>query len=442
MVSTIVWAGQRLVVSARDKENMVTRNRTATFTFPLSEIRSLPYPDQQVSDDRRAKRLTFFASVDDIPMDLKNWMDVNPRRPILDAQGKLRGQMAARLNDTLVQTPETFVLKNIGIFILAKEAKWEKKEGGHGELEVVLDDPEMHGVVNGGHTLHAILEARASDDYEPGKAFVPVHILVGIHKDYIVALAEGLNRSVQVQDKSLENLSGTFDEIKKVMEGKQGAEQIAYRQGDEGEVDILQVLTYLGCFNLDVYDRRKHPNELFGQSKKLLNDFHDDQENEFAVYGKIIRRLPEILILADKIQQVAYEKCAATLSRRKVSNAKKNNRAASPKYKREAHFAGGMIRGKFFEGWLLPMLAAFRACVSQEEWKKGKFVWLVDPVKVLDVVIEEMVEHVMNTYEDYRDKPAEVGRKPPAYQLCFSAVQMALAQIGKLEPDAPHRTVA
>src|SRR5262249_8249972 len=153
---------------------------------------------------------------------------------------------------TLVEEPELFVLKNIGVFILASDYKWEKKEGGAGSLEVILDDIQRQGVVNGGHTLHAILEGRENDDYKPGKAFVPVHVLVGINPDHIVSLAEGLNRSLQVNDKSLENLEGTFKSIKKQVAGKKGADEIAYRQGDDGDVDIMYVLQLMGCFNLDV----------------------------------------------------------------------------------------------------------------------------------------------------------------------------------------------
>lgn len=420
---------------------MVTRTRSV-FTFPLSEVRALPYPDQSIADGGRAKRLTFFASVDDLKPELKNWMEVNPRRPVLDKADKLRGPVAKQLITTLIEEPETFVLKNIGIFILAADYKWEKKEGGAGHLEVILDDLQTQGVVNGGHTLHAILEGRESEDYKPGKAFVPVHVLVGINADYIVELAEGLNRSLQVNDKSLENLAGTFKSIKAVMTGKKGADEIAYRQGDDGDVDIMYVLQLMGCFNLSTYDRRKHPNELFGQSKRLLQEFAHDEEHGSKVYGKVVQHLPEILVLSEKIQQAAYEKRAASLGKRKVSNSKKNNRAASAKNRRQAIFADGELRAKFFDGWLFPMVAAFRACLSGEEWGKGKFVWIVDPLDILDEVIEELVDHVMNTYEDYREKPAEVGRKPTAYQLCYSAVQMYLAQEGKLEPDSAHRASA
>ena len=69
---------------------------------------------------------------------------------------------------------------------------------------------------------------------ETWNAHVRLHVMVGIEPALITDIAEGLNRSLQVDNPSLENLRGTFDEIKKFIEGKRGAQQIAYRQGDTG----------------------------------------------------------------------------------------------------------------------------------------------------------------------------------------------------------------
>ena len=46
--------------------------------------------------------------------------------------------------------------------------------------------------------------------------------LPGIPHDMVAEIAEGLNRSKQVQDPSLENLRGHFEEIKQVMAGHIG----------------------------------------------------------------------------------------------------------------------------------------------------------------------------------------------------------------------------
>lgn len=122
--------------------------------------------------------------------------------------------------------------------------------------------------MNGGHTFRAIRQATEDPDRpEPWDAYVRLHILEveGFGASTIAEMAEGLNRSLQVDDPSLENLKGTFDEIKKQLEGKHGASAIAYRQGDPGDIDIQQVLTYMGMLNLKKFpDRKTHPHTLFG----------------------------------------------------------------------------------------------------------------------------------------------------------------------------------
>src|SRR5205807_10359489 len=118
-----------------------------------------------------------------------------------------------------------------------------------GIVTIVFDDPELHGLVNGGHTYLAIREARdergANGEGTDGwDAYVRLHIMEGVDQSDINELAEGLNRSIQVDDPSLENLKGSFDRIKKVLDGKPGYKEIAYKQGDTGEIDIQQILSY------------------------------------------------------------------------------------------------------------------------------------------------------------------------------------------------------
>src|SRR5262249_15787866 len=150
---------------------------------------------------------------------------------------------------------------------------------------------------------------------------------------------------------------------------KAGHDQIAYRQGDLGDVDVLQVLTMLGMFDLDRFpDRKKHPNGLFGHPKAVLETFVEDADRDDAAYNRGLPRLHEILVPSDRIQQAA----AKELGRLKVSNSKSQNRVGSPRHKgRPAYFAGGTINGNVPLGYLYPMLAAFRANVSLPAWKKG-----------------------------------------------------------------------
>jgi hypothetical protein len=51
-----------------------------------------------------------------------------------------------------------------------------------------------------------------------------------------------LNRSEQVDDPSLDSLRRHFDEIRRVLDGRPGADQIAQHQGDGGDIYVTEVL--------------------------------------------------------------------------------------------------------------------------------------------------------------------------------------------------------
>jgi hypothetical protein len=372
-----------------------------------------------------------------VPKELGDWMKVNPRIPLKDKHDHLKGPVAQAIMNTLREEPETFALKNQGIYLLAKTVAFEKAEGGGGVVTVIFEDEDKHGLMNGGHTFLSIDTVDDErDQNEPWDAYVRVHVFEGIDEALITDLAEGLNRSMQVDNPSLENLRGSFDEIKTQMEKKQGHEQIAYRQGELGEIDVQQVLTYMGVLDLKEFsdDNKplKHPHTLFGQPKAVLQKFTVDTKGTDSSFDRIVTHVHEILVLADEIQKQGAEQ--TVLAKLKITNAKKGNRTRSPKNKkRPAHFAGGTIDGAFPLGWVLPMLAAFRANVSKSAWNKGKFQWTTDPFDLLEATIEEMAEIIRDEHVDNKKKPAEVGRKVAAYRACYGVVTTELARRGLLE---------
>ncbi len=429
------------------------------FRIPADDYRVLPIPYYGLDNGKQPKLATCFVSVQDLPDELKEWMAVNPRIPRFDKAGDLKGTVANGIVTTLREDPEKFVLMNQGIYLLTEKVDFTKESGGKGLVSLRFTNPEQHGLVNGGHTFRAICQV-AEDPERPEnfeKAHVRLHIMEmeGSDAALIAQIAEGLNRSLQVDNPSLENLRGTFDKIKQHLAGKPGSEQIAYRQGDEGEVEIQQVLTYISMLNLNQFpDRKTHPHILFGQPKLVLELFVEDtnpkdikgtkDKNSGFVedttskdnagtrkkdsgFDRLLPHLHEILVLSDLIQKRAAEQ--PQIARLKVSKAKKNNRVRSERNKnRPAYFAGGTIGGNVPLGLLYPMLAAFRANISRPAWKEGRLEWLVEPKELLEATIKEMVQIVRQEYDDNKSKPAEVGRKEAAYRGCYSVVVMELAQ--------------
>lgn len=402
------------------------------FRIPADEHRVMQVPCNGAIS--KAKLATCFVRVEDVPQELENWMSINPRIPRRNTKGALAGVVAHQIVETLREHPEKFAFKNQGIYLIVNKIDFVKEKGGQGVLTLQLTDPSQQGLVNGGHTFFAIREVIDGGEYpDPWDAYVRLHILAmeNVDSDLIADIAEGLNRSLQVDNTSIENLQGSFNEIKRSLEGKQGSDQIAYKMGDSGEVDIEQVLTYMDLLNLEDFpDRKTHPHTIFGKPKAVLDTFIKDKENDSRVFKRLVPHLHEILVLIDRIQQLAAPKFPGKL---KVSNTKKNNRVRSPKNKeRKAHFAGGIINGHLHLGWLYPMVSAFRANISRTAWEEEELKWLVNPEELLKATIDEMAGIVLKENEDNKGKPAEVGRKEAAYRGCYSVIVMELAQRGIL----------
>ncbi len=401
---------------------------TLELRLPVDEFRSLPIPGS-FSGSKPAKLATFFVRASEVPAELGDWMGVNPRIPKLDKKEKLSGPVARRIIETLVEEPELFALKNLGIYLLVDRMEHRKEQGGKGELTVALTDPNRHGVVNGGHTYKAIRQVVDDpDEPEPTDAWVRMHIIEGLaDPKLIIEIAEGLNRSLQVTDQALANLEGAFKEIEAALKGKRGADQIAYTTGQPGEVDIQEILSVMTLLNLKTYPNEDdHPNSVFGQPRAVLNAFKVDIESSDSAFKRMYPRLHEILVLWDRIQEeTAKSDHLGLLGKKKGKETRKKN-------PQKAVFSGRMIDRPVFAGLVYPIIAAFRANVSKEAWAKGQFEWIVDPEILLKETIPTMAKVVKNEYYDNNSKPADVGKKEAAYRGCYADIMIKLARMGKL----------
>ncbi|EOW9442536.1 AIPR family protein [Vibrio cholerae] len=396
------------------------------FKMITEDYRVLKIPNGPSS---KAKLGTLFTKVEELPDDLRLWTDVNPRSPKMSKADKLSGQVARSIVRTLEEEPEKFAIKNLGIYLLVESVESKRIVGDQHEVKVTLSNPEQHGIVNGGHTFQAIRQVIENGNYNGG-ANVRLHLYQNIDRELIVDLAEGLNKNLQVTDTSLQNLQNKFDSIKRAMQGKKGENEIAYSDGEIGSVDVLEVIHLMSLLNLTQYpSSEKHPNDIFGSKQKVLKRYCEDLELKNSAFNILIPHVFEILKLSDEIKK----ECAKITSLYKIKNTDDKNRVGSKEHKRKAIFSDGEIGGLIPQGWLYPMMAAFRANISLSEWKKGNFQWLVEPSILLPQVINELTDKVTALHKDNKNKPAEVGRKATAYELCYASIFMRLAMSGKLE---------
>jgi hypothetical protein len=409
--------------------------RPLQFSVPTQEYRGQPIPGLS-----SCKVGDCFVRVTDLPDALDGYMKVNPRVPNRSKQGVLTGPVIKGIQATLTDDPEDMAIKNRGIYVLAESAEFQKMSGGAGRLTITLNDPDRHGIVNGGHTYAAIrdaIEHADEDELEAiQRAYVRLHVLQGIDEARVPEIAEGLNRSKQVDDPSLDNLRRVFDGVKAAMRGKPGEKAIAYHQGDDGELYIPDVLVHLQLFNSERYTEEKHPYALYRKPKQAVEHFKSDldkeERGELAPSRLLVPRTYEILALADKIRMLtpqAAKRVGFQFGRMKT-DAKK--RAGSEGHKNTVlPFINKTMNYRVPRGWLMPMLAGFRANV---EWnlEAGVFNWRIPPDELLEGVMDDLVRVCVTEHRDNNMRPEWIGNRESSYRQYYDRVLLYLARRGKL----------
>ena len=362
---------------------------------------------------------------------LDDWLKVNPRVPNRNAKDVLTGHVVRGIWETLQGSPGDFAIKNQGLYLLVEQIGDYDRTRDGGRLRLKLTDPSAHGLCNGGHTYSAIREyaETAGDPKTLEEAFVRLHIFEGIDPDKVPVMAEGLNRSKQVDDPSLQNLRGLYDSIRKKMEGKPGADQIAYHQGENGEYYITEIVRSLMFFNCERFDDRRHPNNLYRQQKKMVGMFEEDYNKSPSPIGLVVEHAPEILTLMDRIAKevpAACKRLKFDFSRMSDGSGARN---ASPKHKNtKLHFLDDVMGHKVPNGWLMVMLAAFRANV---DWDLGnnRFTWRVPLDQLLPEVVDNLVRVCVQEYRDNKVKPDEMARNASIYEQCYDKVALTLHKL-------------
>lgn len=374
-----------------------------TFRLPTKQFRALPSPN---SNSRIG---VFFTPTATLSRDLWDWREVNPR------EVNRRSSVYKGICNTLTQEPERFHERNRGITVVAEDLIFDDKRQ---EVVLTLDDTKLHGVVDGAHTLDAILEIQKqqTNGYWPAHVFLKV--ITGVDIDQIAEIAGGLNTSQQVDLKSLENLREHFANLQNNLKGQPYAEQIAYKMNDDKPVDVREILYYLAVFDCDEYDDRKHPVSLFGRKEGIVRRFAEQAAKPTAgdSFNILISRAPDILRLRDLIEKKAL---ALKVGHYKAG---KNTRVRSETH-RENHliFINQKVNGKIPLGWIMPMLAAFRANVKWNS-PKGTFSWTVPVEELLEACIEPLVLGIVDVHESENSRPEYVGRNAIAWRMSYNTV--------------------
>lgn len=381
----------------------------STLRFPTKQFRSIPSPAGT------SRFGVFFTAAAQVPRELWDWREVNPR------EVNRRSGVYKAIVQTLTQESERFHERNRGITIVADELQFDEKRH---EVILKLGDSKAHGVVDGAHTLDAILEAQNQPPDGGWPAYVFIKVIVGVEADQIAEIAGGLNTSQQVDLKSLENLREHFLELQKAIADQPYAHQIAYKMNEDKPVDVREVLYYLAVFDCSAYDEKRHPVALFGRKEGIVRRFAEQASTDSAgdSFKVLISKAPEILRLRDLIEKRALE---LPVGRYKTG---KGTRVRSETNRDNwLPFLHENVNGKIPLGWIMPLLAAFRANVLWDK-PKGSFSWIVPIDDLVEMCIEQLVLGIKDVHEQENSRPEYVGRNSISWRMSYNTVSQAILE--------------
>jgi AIPR protein len=303
--------------------------------------------------------------------------------------------------------PGSFDLMNKGITILAVSARLVDKNE---EIYEIIIDDEDGGIVDGAHTAKIIEQCNAEKTTHADQ-FVEVYIRTGVEDDLITDIARGLNTGMQVAPKSIYNIDGVFEWLKKEVAGKSYSDMIAWRESDNTAYDVRDLISVLEMFNVIDFPNNvgKHPISAYEKwsipLKKFADDFEENRSKlKASKYYRLRPILHEALMLYDHIRHDFRD-----IHNESGGSAGKMNIVEEAAGDRMMEFPFAQLvssKCRLTKGASYPMLAAFRNMVLLDE--SGNATWRGGFKSVLRLWQEAGPELVEETYNATK----EIGRTP------------------------------
>ena len=364
-----------------------------------------------------------YVKANSIPQEMDNWFTTNPR------EQKMSTNVARKITDSLAENANFHEL-NRGVVLSAKEVKYDTSTK---ELLVFFEDPEIHGNIDGGHTLRAILDGNVKHVIKENR-YVFFEIFTGIESP--VELAAARNTSVQVDLKSIAELENSFEEIKDAFKTLPFAHRIQYKMNehynDDGvnPIDIREILAITAMFSQSMYPFKTslglndlQPIQCYSGKEATLRKFlcmdSKDKAQQKINRDTMVRNMKPIIADIFKLFETIEAEFAT------AANAA-NKRYGTRKYSK---FDDGNIVGKtLFEeqdlryivpkGLLYPLVGAFRALVVVDD-KTNLYSWKKEPLDVWKAIGSKLVTIIL---DERTENPDVLAKNPNLWNNLFKEI--------------------
>lgn len=388
-----------------------------TLEFKTKSIRKIPNPFYMEKEGAilDCEMYIMICDVKDIPKDIP--METNPR------QQKLTTGVVKKIRKSLLEnSSQNFYLLNRGLLLSAASVVYNNKLD---TVAVTFEDSEVHGDIDGGHTYKVIQEVQEKLNY--GEQYVKIEVLTGV-EEMFQELAAARNTSIQVQDKSIAELEKRFDLIKGIIGKEPYFKNIYFKENDQGDIDVSDILAILNLFNIDRYQNLNEPPIVSYTGKAQCLKYYIEAHKKYGdtkenPYRKMEKIMPDILKLYDYLEQNMKQYYCKGGANRKygaikgVSMRKENNPPFTSKfYQKEIDYLSP-------NGFLYPILGAFRALVVEEA---GIYEWRKDPFQVMEQVGAKLVSSTIDMNRELGNNTNATGKNKTLWMNLYMMILMEM----------------
>lgn len=381
-------------------------------SFPAKQVKRMDNPLESAGKKASTKYVCY-VKLQDVPEEFKQWMSTNPR------EQKLTTNVAKDISKSIDNGVANFHEINRGIVMSVDSFNFDNKTD---MVTVKLSNPEIHGNIDGGHTLRIILEKKKNNELH-FEQYVFFEIFTGITSP--AQLAEARNVSVQVDQRSIEELNKSFDMIKLALKDEDYYKRIAFKQnehiGESNIIDVREIIAIMNMFNQTLYPVKadQQPIQSYTGKESSLNRYLNMKAQRDQIVENMTPIIPDIFKIWDLIETTFAEKGnAANRVYRKKKYSKYTGDGVPVAY---SMFSNQPMDYVVPRGILYPVVGAFRALVDIDP-STQKYSWKIAPEKVWDVVGGKLINILMTSSEDLSDSPDMVGKSPNTWDLLFKEV--------------------
>lgn len=345
--------------------------------------------------------------------------DVNPR-----SHEKPSGGVAEGIRGSLEGTPKWFHVLNRGILVIAEKAWYNNRTE---KLHVIISSDDEGGLADGATTDRVIRNVKrdvSSADFENlaaheipehlREAFVHVEIISGGIGEMLVPLTRARNTSNKVQEFALENLGGGFDWLKELIEDSKFRGKIKFRENDPQPVDVRTVLALLTLFHPKWNHQSKEPVISYTSKGSILGYYQDEEWRPgFEVLKPVVVDILELYEYAHSNFYRVYKEYKGSMDKGSKLGQRKEVRYSEKPTR--LPLTGLQTKQIISDGWLYPLLGAFRMLLDFPKSARGSVKWITEPKQFFDEHGWEFVGDICEQSEALGSNANATGKSRPLW---------------------------